>query len=127
MSMTNYVGNDVKDLIRQTLKVIRSLVNNEQDPPASLLKLNMIAEREKGWLLVVESLIETVPDDDSLGPAVITLFLDECPLPSKDTVHRLLCSLRLDQASSSSSTRKRSWHRNTCIVLGKYLAAASYV
>ncbi|KAK6056690.1 hypothetical protein COOONC_05804 [Cooperia oncophora] len=27
MSMTNYVGNDVKDLIRQTLKVIRSLVN----------------------------------------------------------------------------------------------------
>ncbi|VDL73757.1 unnamed protein product [Nippostrongylus brasiliensis] len=118
MSMTNYVGNDVKDLIRQTLKVIRSLVNNEQDPPASLLKLNMIAEREKGWLLVVESLIETVPDDDSLGPAVITLFLDECPLPSKDTVHRLLCSLRLDLASSSSTTRKRSWHRNTCIVLG---------
>ncbi|PIO75031.1 SPRY domain protein [Teladorsagia circumcincta] len=115
MSMTNYVGNDVKDLIRQTLKVIRSLVNNEQDPPASLLKLNMIAEREKGWLLVVESLIETVPDDDSLGPAVITLFLDECPLPSKDTVHRLLCSLRLDHASSSSSTRKRSWHRNTVL------------
>lgn len=118
MSMTNYVGNDVKDLIRQTLKVIRSLVNNEQDPPASLLKLNMIAEREKGWLLVVESLIETVPDDDSLGPAVITLFLDECPLPSKDTVHRLLCSLRLDHACSSSSARRRSWHRNTCIVLG---------
>ncbi|KAK6044734.1 hypothetical protein COOONC_17761 [Cooperia oncophora] len=78
----------------------------------------MIAEREKGWLLVVESLIETVPDDDSLGPAVITLFLDECPLPSKDTVHRLLCSLRLDLAASASSTRKRSWHRNTCIVLG---------
>ncbi|KAK6056689.1 SPRY domain protein [Cooperia oncophora] len=71
----------------------------------------MIAEREKGWLLVV-------PDDDSLGPAVITLFLDECPLPSKDTVHRLLCSLRLDLAASASSTRKRSWHRNTCIVLG---------
>ncbi|KJH51112.1 SPRY domain protein [Dictyocaulus viviparus] len=108
MSVTNYVGNDVKDLIRQTLKVIRSLVNNEQEPPASLLKLNMIAEREKGWLLVVESLIDTVPDDDSLGPAVITLFLDECPLPSKDTVHRLLCSLRLDQASLSDSSRKQS-------------------
>ncbi|KAJ1355763.1 hypothetical protein KIN20_013299 [Parelaphostrongylus tenuis] len=125
MSGTNYVGNDVKDLIRQTLKVIRSLVNNEQEPPASLLKLNMIAEREKGWLLVVESLIETVPDDDSLGPAVITLFLDECPLSIEgigsllmDTVHRLLCSLRLDQASSPNPTKKRSWHRNTCIVLG---------
>uniref|UniRef100_A0A0K0CU82 SPRY domain-containing protein n=1 Tax=Angiostrongylus cantonensis TaxID=6313 RepID=A0A0K0CU82_ANGCA len=78
----------------------------------------MIAEREKGWLLVVESLIETVPDDDSLGPAVITLFLDECPLPSKDTVHRLLCSLRLDQACLPNSAKKRSWHRNTCIVLG---------
>ena len=28
-------------------------------------------------------LLFQVPDNDSLGPAVITLFLDECPLPSK--------------------------------------------
>ncbi|VDM58585.1 unnamed protein product, partial [Angiostrongylus costaricensis] len=111
----------------QSTCIFASLVAfSEQEPPASLLKLNMIAEREKGWLLVVESLIETVPDDDSLGPAVITLFLDECPLPSKDTVHRLLCSLRLDQASLPNSTRKRSWHRNTCIVLGSIYKSALF-
>lgn len=77
---------------------------SEQEPPQSLLKLNLIADKERGWLMVVKALIETVifhtfqmliqklffnlllfqvPDNDSLGPAVITLFLDECPLPSK--------------------------------------------
>ena len=59
------------------------------------MKLNMIAEKEQGWLIVVRALIDLVPDHDSLGPAVITLFLDECPLPSKDTIHKLLYNLDL--------------------------------
>lgn len=29
------------------------------------------------------SLIEAIPEEDALGPAVITLFLDDSPLPSK--------------------------------------------
>ncbi|PAV76580.1 hypothetical protein WR25_19214 [Diploscapter pachys] len=107
---------DIKDLIRQTLKVIRTLVNNEQEPPQSLLKLNLIADKERGWLMVVKALIETVPDNDSLGPAVITLFLDECPLPSKETIHRLLFSMEF----SGDLAKKKSpgWHKNACIVLG---------
>lgn len=122
------VGNDVKDLIKQTLTVIRSLVNNDQEPPSSLLKLNMIADKEKGWLLVVKSLVEAVPDYDPLGPAVITLFLDESPLPTREAVGRLLFSLALD--SSECRSQPACWHRNTCIVLGNLaekLAGASSV
>ncbi|CAJ0944006.1 unnamed protein product, partial [Mesorhabditis belari] len=122
------VKNDIKELIKQTLVVIRSLVNNDQEPPSSLLKLNMIADKEKGWLLVVKSLVEAVPDEDPLGPAVITLFLDESPLPTREAVGRLLFSFSLNTPECSS--QPSFWHRNACIVLGSLaekLAGASSV
>lgn len=48
-----------------------------------MLKLNIIADKEQGWLLIVQTMIDIVPADNPLGPAVITLFLDESPLPTK--------------------------------------------
>lgn len=36
--------------------------------------------------MVVMSLIDVVPVEEPLGPAVITLFLDESPLPTKVVV-----------------------------------------
>uniref|UniRef100_A0A914R3N5 Uncharacterized protein n=1 Tax=Parascaris equorum TaxID=6256 RepID=A0A914R3N5_PAREQ len=72
-------------------------------------------------------LIEAVPAEDALGPAVITLFLDEGPLPTNETVTRLIARLRLDEPDLQVSS---VWHRNTCIVLGclaEKLAGASSV
>ena len=48
-----------------------------------MITLHKIADHESGWLEVVHSLIEVIPMHDPLGPTVITLLLDECPLPSK--------------------------------------------
>ena len=48
-----------------------------------MLVLHKIADREAGWLAVVHSLIKVIPAEDPLGPAVVTLLLDECPLPTK--------------------------------------------
>lgn len=48
-----------------------------------MLKLHMIADKEKGWLMVVNSMINVIPLGDPLGPAVILLLLDDCPLPTK--------------------------------------------
>ena len=56
---------------------------SDQDPPRSMLTLHKIADKEPGWLDVVHSLVGVIPMDDPLGPAVITLLLDECPLPTK--------------------------------------------
>lgn len=109
---------DIQKLIRETLDVIRSLVNNDQEPPRSLLKLNMIADEERGWLMVVKSLIFTIPDNDPLGPAVISLFLDECPLPSKETVQTLLVSLNISKELVYKQQMSAAWHKNMCIVLG---------
>lgn len=48
-----------------------------------MLKLHTIADKEAGWLVVVRSMVQVIPLNDPLGPAVITLLLDDCPLPSK--------------------------------------------
>lgn len=82
-----------------------------------MIKLNLIAEKENGWLLVTKTLIEDVPVDNALGPSVITLFLDESPLPSRDVVTRLLNVLELS-ADDANSMRAPRWHRNVCIVIG---------
>jgi hypothetical protein len=51
-----------------------------------MLVLHSIAEKELGWLAVVRSLILSISMEDPLGPAVITLLLDECPLPTKVSI-----------------------------------------
>ncbi|KAL3998246.1 SPRY domain family protein [Acanthocheilonema viteae] len=111
--VTEDVEDDVRDLIWQTLKMIRYLVSNDQEPPTQLLKLNLIADKEGGWIMVIMCLIDVIPVEEPLGPAVITLFLDESPLPTKETVTRLLTRHMHLELSHLSSR-----HRNTCIVLG---------
>lgn len=49
----------------------------------SQISLFLSSPSDDGWLEVVQSLIRVIPLDDPLGPAVITLLLDECPLPTK--------------------------------------------
>lgn len=56
---------------------------SEQEPPASMIKLHVIADKEEGWLALVTSMVRVIPLEDPLGPAVITLLLDDCPLPTK--------------------------------------------
>jgi len=56
---------------------------SDQEPPWSLLQLHKLAEEETGWVNVVETVVNVIPADDPLGPSVITLLLDECPLPTK--------------------------------------------
>ena len=46
-------------------------------------RIHKIADREDGWLQVVQSMVDVIPIEDPLGPANITLLLDDCPLPTK--------------------------------------------
>ena len=43
-------------LVLETLLVIRTLVENEQEPPPSLTKLHAVADQEEGWLQLVINL-----------------------------------------------------------------------
>lgn len=47
----------VDKLVLETLDVIGTLVDNEQEPPHSMLKLHHIADKEEGWIQVVCSMV----------------------------------------------------------------------
>eukprot|EP00090_Calanus_glacialis_P028360 TRINITY_DN4556_c0_g1_i1.p1 TRINITY_DN4556_c0_g1~~TRINITY_DN4556_c0_g1_i1.p1 ORF type:complete len:663 (-),score=176.66 TRINITY_DN4556_c0_g1_i1:82-2070(-) len=114
----------VNSLVLETLLVIRTLVENEQDPPPSLIKLHAVADHEEGWLQLVQSLVEVIPLSDPLGPAVMTLLLDDCPLPTKETAVRCLDLIdKLDKLKpmtddESNTAEAVTKHRNLAIVLG---------
>ncbi|RWS31599.1 RING finger and SPRY domain-containing protein 1-like protein [Leptotrombidium deliense] len=106
----------IDKLVLDTLSLVRTLVDNDQDPPPCLLKLHVIADREKGWLSVVNSMINVIPIEDPLGPAVILLLLDDSPLPTKESILKLSELLNLNNTTKSKSNATR--HRNICVVLG---------
>ncbi|KAF5890831.1 RING finger and SPRY domain-containing protein 1, partial [Clarias magur] len=90
----------------------------DQEPPYSMITLHEMAETDDGWLEVVQSLIRVIPLDDPLGPAVITLLLDECPLPTKDALQKLSDMLSLSGAVAHQDALIPAKHRNTTAVLG---------
>jgi hypothetical protein len=77
-------------LIDETLAIIRTVVDNDQEPPHAMLVVSRIANREDRWLDVMIALIERVPISDPLGATVIALLLDECSLPSKELLQQLI-------------------------------------
>jgi len=53
------------------------------EAPEALRKLHWVADDGDGWIQVVLSMIHVIPLDDPLSPALITVILDDCPLPDK--------------------------------------------
>lgn len=51
-----------------------------------MIQLHDITDKPTGWIQLVKSLIRVVPLDHPMGPSVITLLLDDSPLPTKDSV-----------------------------------------
>ncbi|CAG9763163.1 unnamed protein product [Ceutorhynchus assimilis] len=108
----------VDKLILDTLGVIETLVDNEQEPPSAMLHLHNIADNEEGWIQVVNSMIKVIPLADPLGPSVITLLLDDCPLPSKESIVRVVGMFQLSRQKALKERRDPTRQRNTCVVLG---------
>ncbi|KAL0280240.1 UNVERIFIED_CONTAM: hypothetical protein PYX00_001592 [Menopon gallinae] len=108
----------VDKLVLETLSVVGSLVENEQEPPPAMLKLHAIADQEEGWIQVVTSMVNVIPIKAPLGPSVITLLLDDCPLPTKESVLKLSNIFNLSSENSISGRSSPTQQRNICIVLG---------
>ncbi|XP_076649394.1 RING finger and SPRY domain-containing protein 1 [Halictus rubicundus] len=108
---------NIDKLVLETLAVIGSLVDNEQEPPPAMLKLHIIADKEDGWIQVINSMVNVIPMHNPLGPSVITLLLDDCPLPSKESVLRLSRMFQFYQKLGNVQTTATQ-QRNICVVLG---------
>lgn len=79
-----------------------------------MVRLHDITERPIGWIQLVLSLIEVVPLDHPMAPSVITMLLDDSPLPTKECVAevaRMVSNFKHD-------FRKVHRERNFCIIIG---------
>ncbi|CAF2139336.1 unnamed protein product [Rotaria magnacalcarata] len=86
-------------LIDETLSVIRTVVDTDQEAPRAMVAVSRIANREDQWLDVMIALIERIPIHDPLGATVIALLLDECSLPSKELLQQLIKRVCSDNRS----------------------------
>lgn len=91
---------------------------SEQEPPPSMLRLHNIADNEEGWIQVVKSMVNVIPMTDPLGPSVITLLLDDCPLPSRESVLKVVTMFNLSAQSAFAGRVNNPMQRNICVVLG---------
>lgn len=88
--LRTYPSQNLNALIDETLLIIRTVVDTDQEPPHAMLLISRMANREDRWLEVMNALIERVPMNDPLGATVIALLLDECSLPSKELLQQLI-------------------------------------
>ncbi|XP_050423830.1 RING finger and SPRY domain-containing protein 1-like [Adelges cooleyi] len=105
-------------LVLQTLSIIKNLglIDNNSEAPEALRKLHWLADEGDGWIQVVLSMIHVIPLEDPLSPALITVILDDCPLPDKDTIMKL--SQMLDLSNKLPKRKTVDQHRNICVILG---------
>ncbi|EDS43814.1 conserved hypothetical protein [Culex quinquefasciatus] len=86
--------------------------SREPEPPNSMILLHDITDKPTGWIQLVKSLIRVVPLEHPMGPSVITLLLDDSPLPTKDSV------LEVADMITHSIRRTPKRERNLCVILG---------
>lgn len=83
-----------------------------------MLRLHTIADHEEGWIQVVKSMVHVIPMSDPLGPSVITLLLDDCPLPSRESVLKVAKMFNLSSHRAITGRTNAPKERNICVVLG---------
>ncbi|CAG4929895.1 unnamed protein product [Parnassius apollo] len=108
----------VDQLVLEILGLIASFVDNDEESPVSLVKLHVIADKEDGWIQVVSSMVNVIPLEDPFGPSAITILLDDCPLPSKDSVIKITKLFRLSSQRAKAREINVRVERNICVVLG---------
>ncbi|EDO29990.1 predicted protein [Nematostella vectensis] len=107
------IGTDA--LVLDALNALRKLADNDEEPPECMTVLHFLAEEEDGWLEVVKSCIFAIPLEDSLGSAVVSFLLDECPLPTRDAISLLVTRLNLSKTSSKIELQTRTSKRSSAL------------
>ncbi|XP_055377787.1 RING finger and SPRY domain-containing protein 1-like [Condylostylus longicornis] len=99
-------------LVKETLDVIAATVDNEPEPPNSMILLNAITDKPAGWMELIRSLIRSVPSEHPMGFNVIALLLDDSPLPTKE------CVMEVTEIVGKTVFEHLSTERNFCVILG---------
>ncbi|XP_041987057.1 RING finger and SPRY domain-containing protein 1-like [Aricia agestis] len=119
INIPKFVESHVVDqLVLEMLSVTASRTDNDQESPVALVKLNVIADKEDGWIQVVASIVNCIPLENPYGPTAISILVDSSPLPAKDTVIKLTELYRLSERRASIPDVDVKIERNMCIAIG---------
>lgn len=79
----------IDKLVLDTLNVIKQLFDYDREIPSSMIKLQILADLEEGWLSVISSMINVIPLEEYLGPSIILLLSEGFSLPTKESILKL--------------------------------------
>lgn len=101
------------NIIDQILPTVRSVImKNNEENPCDIIKLQHIAKEEKLWIPIIFRLINRIEINDPLGASIITIFLEETPLPSRDQITMLT-----DKILLNNKTYCEKIQRNILVIL----------
>jgi len=119
-----------EELDKHVLGTLSVLHNSaETNDTTLILRMRMFkfwANGDKGWSMVLKSLVRAVPVDDALSASAITLFMDHCPLPTPKAVLSFISDINLSKETAQlefgdiekRKNQKICRRRNVCAVLG---------
>lgn len=103
------------------------MVKHQSNLPIELQRLIEIANTDRGWLKILDSMINIIGmntingaiENDHIGPTIIILLLEDTPLPTKELIGDLLnlfdnyLTLPIHSPCDVSIIK----HRNVCTIL----------
>ncbi len=88
---------NINQSVDQILPAVRSfLMKSSIQENLDIIRLQDIARDEVYWINILTRLINKIDLNDPLGPLIISLFLEETPLPSMDQINSLLNKIDIE-------------------------------
>ena len=89
---------NINHSVDQILPAVRSfLMKSSIQENLDIIRLQDIARDEVYWINILTRLINKIELNDPLGPLIISLFLEETPLPSMDQINSLLSKISIEE------------------------------
>ncbi|CAF0717503.1 unnamed protein product [Brachionus calyciflorus] len=93
--------------IDDMLPLVRSvLMKDNNDNTENIIRLQEVARDEGIWLSIILRLIDRIKLNDQLGPSIISIFIEETPLPSQEQITMLLDTLRLNDVKYNEKIQR---------------------
>ncbi|UXI19010.1 60S ribosomal protein L3 [Sarcoptes scabiei] len=125
-SSFDFIQDDINDCLIEAEKIFLSVIDIV-NLPIELQRLIEIANTDRGWLKILDSMINIIGmntingaiENDHIGPTIIILLLEDTPLPTKELIGDLLnlfdnyLTLPIHSPCDVSIIK----HRNVCTIL----------
>ena len=107
---------NINSSVDQILPAVRSfLMKSSIQENLDIIRLQDIARDESYWISILTRLINKIDLSDPLGPLIISLFLEETPLPSMDQINLLLKKISINEKTYSEKLQRNIFIILSCL------------